>query len=79
MGLSALLTLMEGCGFKNLIDPKNIVNGTFVMPPEAKLCPGACSGNGDCQNGFCACVHGFEGPDCSIKVAQPPVLSEISG
>ncbi|XP_045201128.2 von Willebrand factor D and EGF domain-containing protein-like [Mercenaria mercenaria] len=79
MGLSALSTMLEDCGFQALKDHNNIVNGTFVTPPEAKLCPGACSGNGDCQDGNCACAPGFEGSDCSINTTQTPMIMEISG
>ncbi|GFN75653.1 von Willebrand factor d and egf domain-containing protein, partial [Plakobranchus ocellatus] len=55
-------------------------NGVPTLPPVVdNLCPGACSGNGECTRGFCTCFDGFAGGDCSIDVSQPPTLISLSG
>lgn len=77
MSLSALSVMMEECGFETLIkDPKT---GSSVPPPLAMVCPGSCSGNGNCDAGVCTCALGFEGEDCSIDSRQPPIVDGISG
>lgn len=30
------------------------------------ICPGGCSGQGDCIGGHCVCKVGFRGADCSV-------------
>ena len=43
--------------------------GTFVIPDilTKNLCPGDCSGNGQCVNSTCICNSNFTATDCSIE------------
>ena len=77
MALSALTYLMEGCAFTKLTNPDNIVNGRLVVPPDAKACPSACSGKGECKNGTCHCDPFFVQSDCSVDSRKPPTIVAI--
>lgn len=74
--MSALDTLMEECGFQALVLSKTSAGAPV---PQAKVCPGSCSGNGNCVDGGCTCAAGFEGSDCSVDSRQPPFVDEIIG
>ncbi|GFR90472.1 von Willebrand factor D and EGF domain-containing protein, partial [Elysia marginata] len=55
-------------------------DGIPKLPPVVdKMCPGACSGNGKCEEGFCQCDDGFAGDDCGITLSDPPILLSIDG
>ncbi|VDI67407.1 Hypothetical predicted protein [Mytilus galloprovincialis] len=47
-------------------------NQTILEYISAKLCPGNCSGHGNCTIAVCICFDGFIGDDCSHSVASPP-------
>ncbi|XP_077980229.1 von Willebrand factor D and EGF domain-containing protein-like [Glandiceps talaboti] len=67
----------EEMALKNLTLYYKDENGTIVGPPEflgSLICPGQCSGNGECMNGTCHCTEGFSGADCSIDSTEPPEL-----
>ncbi|KXJ11847.1 von Willebrand factor D and EGF domain-containing protein [Exaiptasia diaphana] len=38
------------------------------------LCPGDCSGHGDCLNRTCICYKGYTSDDCSMKIDAVPEL-----
>ncbi|XP_071955890.1 uncharacterized protein [Antedon mediterranea] len=56
-------------------------NGTLVPPTEllGQLCVNECSDKGECINGTCACIEGFGGSDCSISLAEPPLVFAVLG
>ncbi|CAG2244723.1 unnamed protein product [Mytilus edulis] len=47
-------------------------NQTILEYISAKLCPGNCSGHGNCTIAVCICFDGFIGDDCSHSVVSPP-------
>ncbi|EAR86150.2 leishmanolysin family protein (macronuclear) [Tetrahymena thermophila SB210] len=54
--------------------------GVFTCPQDfqmicsqPKTCPNQCSSNGVCINGYCICINGYAGQDCSIKCDSPNV------
>ncbi|PNH05410.1 hypothetical protein TSOC_008334 [Tetrabaena socialis] len=55
------------CGLDDLAGP------TCDEPVEA-FCPGACSGHGRCNLGFCICEPGYYGHDCARRRAGLPLL-----
>ena len=77
MALSALTTLLEQCAHAQLVTNSTVKNGTIYVPPQALTCPTGCSGNGDCQHGFCVCDSGYTSSDCSIDIEAPPQISSI--
>ncbi|XP_033756295.1 uncharacterized protein LOC117339040 [Pecten maximus] len=53
-------------------------SGLPVLPDIIELiCPNECSNHGNCSEGVCSCSPGFGGDDCSIVLADPPVLVDI--
>ncbi|XP_071955877.1 von Willebrand factor D and EGF domain-containing protein-like [Antedon mediterranea] len=56
-------------------------NGTLVPPTEllGQLCVNECSDKGECINGTCVCIEGFGGSDCSISLAEPPLVFAVLG
>ncbi|RUS80661.1 hypothetical protein EGW08_011565, partial [Elysia chlorotica] len=55
-------------------------DGKPILPPVVdKMCPGACSNNGQCDRGFCKCDEGFAGDDCGILLSEPPRLISLAG
>ncbi|GFR40871.1 hypothetical protein Agub_g1522 [Astrephomene gubernaculifera] len=54
------------CGLDDLGGP------TCDDPVEA-FCPGACSGHGTCNLGFCICDEGYYGHDCARRKAGLPL------
>ncbi|XP_033116523.1 von Willebrand factor D and EGF domain-containing protein-like, partial [Anneissia japonica] len=56
-------------------------NGTMV-PPTAllgQLCVNECNDKGECVNGTCECNEGLGGSDCSISLAEPPLVFSVLG
>ncbi|KAL4506323.1 hypothetical protein ABPG73_017057 [Tetrahymena malaccensis] len=54
--------------------------GNFTCPIDFQMfcsfpssCPKQCSQNGICTNGYCMCLDGYAGEDCSIICASPNV------
>ena len=43
------------------------------------VCPGACSGSGQCVNGVCICNSNYDGSDCSIHLTTSPKINQIVG
>ena len=43
------------------------------------VCPGACSGSGQCVNGVCICNSNYGGSDCSIDLTISPKINQIIG
>jgi len=77
MVLSSVTTLMEACGFTKLISQP--IGEKLLPPPQAMVCPGSCTGNGNCEAGVCTCLPGFEGVDCSVNQKETPTVKEIIG
>ncbi len=54
-------------------------NGS-LGPPKAiaeTLCPGLCSGNGQCVNATCICNSNYTSADCSIEKNKGPTVTSI--
>ncbi|KAG2481846.1 hypothetical protein HYH03_019188 [Edaphochlamys debaryana] len=58
---------MPNCGLDDLA-------GQNCDEPLEPFCPGACSGHGRCNLGFCFCDDGYYGHDCSRRKAGLPLL-----
>ncbi|KXZ53466.1 hypothetical protein GPECTOR_7g916 [Gonium pectorale] len=58
------------CGVDDLAGP------TCEHPLEA-FCPGACSGHGRCNLGFCVCDDGYYGHDCARRKAGLPLQPSL--
>lgn len=60
----------------NLTCPMNF--DVFCSTPTP--CPNFCSSNGFCFGGYCTCVKGFKGADCSQidTISQPPIQPTCS-
>ncbi|XP_071942728.1 von Willebrand factor D and EGF domain-containing protein-like [Antedon mediterranea] len=56
-------------------------NGTFAPSVEllGQLCVNDCNNKGECINGTCECIEGFGGSDCSISLAEPPLVFAVLG
>ncbi|KXZ53465.1 hypothetical protein GPECTOR_7g915 [Gonium pectorale] len=50
------------------------VGGKYCDEPNEAFCPGACSGHGHCDLGFCRCHEGYYGHDCARRKAGLPLL-----
>ncbi|KAG2494840.1 hypothetical protein HYH03_007080 [Edaphochlamys debaryana] len=50
------------------------LGGLTCDDPVQAFCPGACSGHGFCNLGFCVCDDGYYGHDCSRRKAGLPLL-----
>ncbi|KAG2494841.1 hypothetical protein HYH03_007081 [Edaphochlamys debaryana] len=50
------------------------LGGLTCDDPVQAFCPGACSGHGFCNLGFCVCDEGYYGHDCSRRKAGLPLL-----
>ncbi|KAG2494839.1 hypothetical protein HYH03_007079 [Edaphochlamys debaryana] len=50
------------------------LGGATCDDPVQAFCPGACSGHGFCNLGFCVCDDGYYGHDCSRRKAGLPLL-----
>ncbi|EFJ41258.1 hypothetical protein VOLCADRAFT_119761, partial [Volvox carteri f. nagariensis] len=62
-----------GCG-----GPEDL-NGPYCDEPTESFCPGACSGHGTCNLGFCVCDEGYYGHDCARRRAGLPLLPSRLG
>ncbi|KAL4438376.1 hypothetical protein ABPG74_009415 [Tetrahymena malaccensis] len=58
----------------NLADQTKTTQGTMKCPHDFDLfcnfplaCPNNCSNNGVCNNGYCVCIKGYAGTDCSQR------------
>ncbi|KAG2450529.1 hypothetical protein HYH02_005030 [Chlamydomonas schloesseri] len=49
------------------------LGGKFCDEPVEAFCPGACSGHGFCDLGFCRCYEGYYGHDCARRKAGLPL------
>ncbi|KAG2444184.1 hypothetical protein HYH02_009122 [Chlamydomonas schloesseri] len=50
------------------------LGGEYCDQPNEAFCPGACSGHGACNVGFCICDEGYYGHDCARRKAGLPLL-----
>ncbi|KXZ53464.1 hypothetical protein GPECTOR_7g914 [Gonium pectorale] len=48
--------------------------GKYCDAPNEAFCPGACSGHGHCDLGFCRCENGYYGHDCARRKAGMVLL-----
>ncbi|XP_071176209.1 uncharacterized protein [Mytilus edulis] len=48
-------------------------------PNLDKLCPDDCNKQGTCMNAICTCNAQFLGIDCSVSIANPPMITELVG
>ncbi|XP_069106577.1 von Willebrand factor D and EGF domain-containing protein-like [Argopecten irradians] len=49
--------------------------GKTILDEMLELdCPNNCTGHGDCINGSCVCTEGYEGVECDIQRAMPPLI-----
>ena len=66
--------MQERCGqlFKSDADGPS---GNFTKT----LCPGLCSGHGDCKNSTCICSETYTSIDCSIDKSRGPTVTSIRG
>ncbi|KAL4438372.1 hypothetical protein ABPG74_009411 [Tetrahymena malaccensis] len=58
----------------NLAEQTKTTQGTMKCPHDfdlfcnfPKSCPNNCSNNGVCNNGYCVCLNGYAGDDCSQR------------
>ncbi|EAR82776.1 leishmanolysin family protein (macronuclear) [Tetrahymena thermophila SB210] len=64
----------------NLADQTKTTQGTMRCPHDfdlfcnfPKSCPNNCSNNGVCNNGYCMCLKGYAGIDCSKRCGEGQV------
>ncbi|EAR86012.1 leishmanolysin family protein (macronuclear) [Tetrahymena thermophila SB210] len=64
----------------NLADQTKTTQGTMKCPHDfdlfcnfPKSCPNNCSNNGVCNNGYCVCLKGYGGADCSKRCGEGQV------
>ena len=79
---SAMSSLAHLCEDKALKNPdlyEKDENGNLVPPTKflSVICPGDCSGRGQCKDGACVCNAGFGAKDCSIDLNKPPEVTSI--
>ncbi|KAL4478585.1 hypothetical protein ABPG74_006820 [Tetrahymena malaccensis] len=63
------LTKVSSTTYGNFTCPNNFQ----MVCNYPKTCPNQCSSNGICNNGYCICIDGYAGQDCSITCAYPNV------
>ena len=79
---SALSSLTNICEEKALRNPdlyEKDAEGNLIPPTKflSVICPGDCSGRGQCKDGKCSCDAGFGAMDCSIDLNKPPEVTSI--
>ncbi|KAL4438374.1 hypothetical protein ABPG74_009413 [Tetrahymena malaccensis] len=64
----------------NLAEQTKTTQGTMKCPHDfdlfcnfPKSCPNNCSNNGICNNGYCVCLKGYAGVDCSKRCGEDQV------
>ncbi|EAR86018.1 transmembrane protein, putative (macronuclear) [Tetrahymena thermophila SB210] len=64
----------------NLAEQTKTTQGVMKCPDDFELfcgfpkqCPNKCSSNGICINGFCICLKGYAGDDCSKRCGEDQV------
>ncbi|KAK3102225.1 hypothetical protein FSP39_009739 [Pinctada imbricata] len=52
-------------------------NPALVGEVFNNTCLNDCSGQGQCENGYCKCNPGFAGTDCSYNIENPPIITSV--
>ncbi|KAL4438377.1 hypothetical protein ABPG74_009416 [Tetrahymena malaccensis] len=76
------------CSYPNqvisLSEQTTKTQGIMKCPPDfdlfcnfPKFCPNNCSNNGVCNNGYCICLKGYAGADCSQRCGEGQVWDGV--